>query len=91
MLMSIVLLAVVGGALAFKASTKFGVNFCTTAPRTVLGVEVCTDAFGAALSCPTTTFDATTTTATGTKKCYTTTTSTTCGGSCPNLAVTQAE
>jgi hypothetical protein len=56
MLMSLALVAVVGGALAFKA--KFDQTFCTTnAIQQANGVFTCSDATGARLTCPTS-FDA---------------------------------
>lgn len=50
MLMSILLLAVVGGALAFKA--KYTADFCTTLARQSGSNFFCTNASGAALTCP---------------------------------------
>ena len=52
MLLSLALIAVVGGALAFKA--KFSTTFCTTFARQNAGNYFCTAANGAALACPTT-------------------------------------
>jgi hypothetical protein len=52
MLMSLALIAVVGGALAFKA--KYTDSFCTSfAPKNLAGQYICTTNGGAALSCPT--------------------------------------
>lgn len=50
MLLSLLVLGVVGGAMAFKV--KFSADYCTTPIRIAAGVHVCTDAGGAALKCP---------------------------------------
>lgn len=52
MLMSLLILAVAGGALAFKA--KFSKEYCTTLAKTTVqgGALTCKDAFGVGLFCP---------------------------------------
>ncbi len=50
MLLSLLVLGVVGGAMAFKA--KFYSVLCTTPVRIVNGVHVCTAIGGGALTCP---------------------------------------
>src|SRR5438034_11778642 len=50
MLLSLALLAVVGGALAFKA--KYSVSFCTTKAVQINGISTCIDALGVTLKCP---------------------------------------
>lgn len=50
MLLSLLVLGLVGGVLAFKA--KFYSDYCTTPVRIVDRVYVCTVANGAALKCP---------------------------------------
>lgn len=50
MLMSLLVFAVVGGALAFKA--KFNTEYCTTLPRVDGSGLYCTNAAGANLLCP---------------------------------------
>jgi hypothetical protein len=52
MLMSLAIIAVVGGALAFKAKHNSS-TFCTTLAVQVNGVFTCTDALGIPLTCPT--------------------------------------
>ena len=92
MLISIVLFAVVGGALAFKASSRFGINLCTTSPRTFNGIQVCTDIAGNALICADDTIDRTITFNGTSRICWSSTTGTTCRGNiCPNLGYTTTE
>lgn len=50
MLLSLLVLGIIGGVLAFK--TKFGSDYCTTPVRIVDRLFVCTDAKGAVLKCP---------------------------------------
>ncbi len=50
MLLSLLVLGIVGGALALKV--KFDTDFCTTPVRIVDKLFVCTVANGAALKCP---------------------------------------
>lgn len=51
LLMSLLVFAVVGGALAFKVKSKFVLSYCTTLARINGGAFFCTDDIGGPLAC----------------------------------------
>ncbi len=90
MLLSLLVLGVVGGAMAFKA--RFSASYCTTPVRiiTTNGQHVCTAVGGAALTCPNPIAAVTTAGATQFNSwCYTTTNNDADCNPAPNCRVTR--